>query len=154
MCSSGSKLAEWSPPTLMVRSSHPRDTRTLMGGSVRLVSWVSTVALIAFCWRTYTVWSHVTWKNKKRVHFVMPHLEQLKQHVVEVGRHVDDVERLVGTFGCKQTLSVDPMCTFSRACVSCKKGRGFLCCHFKHQARNTCIYYDGITGPLCPDCTV
>lgn len=49
-CSSGSKLAELSPPppTLMVRSSHPRDTRTLMGGSVRLVSWVSTVALIAF----------------------------------------------------------------------------------------------------------
>lgn len=72
-CSCGSKLAESPilpppPPTLMVRSSHPRDTRTLMGGSVRLVSWVSTVALMAFWWRTYTVWSHVTWKSKTCVH--------------------------------------------------------------------------------------
>lgn len=80
----------------------------------------------------------------------MPHLEQLKQHVVEVGRHVDDVEQLVGTFGCKQTLSVDPMVTFSRARVSCTKGRGFPCCHFKHQTRNTCIYYYGIPGPRLP----
>lgn len=79
-----------------------------------------------------------------RTRFVTPYLEQLEEHVVEVGGHVDDVERLLGTFGCKQTLSVDPTVAFSRARVSCKKGRGLLCCHFKHQARNTCICYYGI----------
>lgn len=33
----------------MVRSSSPRETRSLIGGRYVLFSWVSTVALIAFC---------------------------------------------------------------------------------------------------------
>ena len=35
--------------TLMDRSSSPKATMTLMGGRMRLDSWLSTVALMAFC---------------------------------------------------------------------------------------------------------
>lgn len=35
--------------TLMDRSSSPKATMTLMGGSTRLDSWLSTVARMAFC---------------------------------------------------------------------------------------------------------
>lgn len=46
--------------TLIVRSSLPSETRTLIGGSVGLVSWVSTVALMAFWQRTITVDENIT----------------------------------------------------------------------------------------------
>lgn len=32
---------------------------------------------------------------------LVSYLEELKQHVVEVGRHVDNVEGLVRVFGCE-----------------------------------------------------
>lgn len=47
--------------TFMVRSSLPRETLTLIGGRCRLVSWVSTVALIAFCYGETTSLSSNAW---------------------------------------------------------------------------------------------
>lgn len=91
--------------TLIVRSSLPSDTRTLMGGSVGLVSWVSTVALIAFWQRTITVDENITEQThgEGNIHLQgcwVLYLEKLKQHMVEMGWHIDNVEGLARVFSC------------------------------------------------------
>lgn len=101
--------------TLIVRSSLPSETRTLIGGSVGLVSWVSTVALMAFWQRTITVDENITEQThtgEGNTHLQdrwAMYLEKLKQHMVEVGWHIDNVEGLAGVFSCERNQSIDHM---------------------------------------------
>lgn len=85
----------WNKPsssTLIVRSSLPRETRTLTGGRVALISCVSTVALMAFCPTMCTVGvNERTWQGSHAFLFQDEYLEKLKQHVVEVRRHINNV---------------------------------------------------------------
>lgn len=75
----------------------------MTGGRVALVSCVSTVALMAFCPGTSTAGVNARTRRGTGVRFGTAYLEKFKEHVVEVGRHVDDVQRLSGAFGCEET---------------------------------------------------
>ena len=98
-----------SSSTLIVRSSLPREMRTLSGGRAALVSCVSTVALMAFCPRMCTVGVNACRRQRSARVLETVYLEEFKQHVVEVGGHVDDVQRLTAAFGCEgnKRVSVD-----------------------------------------------
>lgn len=124
--------------TLIVRSSPPRATVTLIAGRFLLASWVSTVALMAFCKRetniyfsfhyhihVFTCLSDTYWwycgalNNGNCFKSWWSYLEKLKQHVVEMGGDVGDVDWLLADVCCdeKQTrtaINVHPAHACSR----------------------------------------
>lgn len=77
---------------------------TLIGGRMRLDSWLSTVARMAFYGRKKVranerSLASTTPISLQRTIREPPHLEEFKQHVVEVGGDIDHVNWLFGV-GC------------------------------------------------------
>lgn len=96
--------------TLIDMSSPPRDTKTLIGGRLLLLSWVSMVALIAFYNRfyyiiilCYIIYLHVFEYNVSESHSKVKaasYLEELKQHVIQMRGHIHDAYWVVFLLRC------------------------------------------------------